>query len=106
MSRSGGAEVVFLGSRLHRKDRRRWRRVEVQALGHGPFYIPGRIPRSRKNQESGFFLLRCGGRHVGQAAAEIRAFRKPNVYDGKGIRYRGEQVIQKAGKLGGPGAAG
>jgi len=42
---------------------------------------------------------------VGQVAAEIRAFRKPNVYDGKGIRYRDEQVIQKAGKLGGPGAA-
>ena len=36
---------------------------------------------------------------------EIRSFRKPNVYDGKGIRYRDEQVIQKAGKLGGPGAA-
>ncbi len=43
---------------------------------------------------------------VGQAAAKIRALRKPNVYDGKGIRYRNEQVIQKAGKLGGPGAAG
>ena len=42
---------------------------------------------------------------VGQVAAEIRAFRKPNVYDGKGIRYKDEQVIQKAGKLGGPGAA-
>ena len=42
---------------------------------------------------------------VGQAAAEIRKFRKPNVYDGKGIRYNNEQVIQKAGKLGGPGAA-
>ncbi len=41
---------------------------------------------------------------VGQAAAEIRKFRKPNVYDGKGIRYNNEQVIQKAGKLGGPGA--
>jgi len=41
---------------------------------------------------------------VGQAAAHIRALRKPNVYDGKGIRYNDEQVIQKAGKLGGPGA--
>ena len=41
---------------------------------------------------------------VGQTAAEIRKFRKPNVYDGKGIRYKDEQVIQKAGKLGGPGA--
>lgn len=38
---------------------------------------------------------------VGQVAAKIRAFRKPNVYDGKGVRYRGEQVLQKAGKLGG-----
>jgi len=38
---------------------------------------------------------------VGQVAAEIRKLRKPNVYDGKGIRYKDEQVIQKAGKLGG-----
>lgn len=38
---------------------------------------------------------------VGQVAAEIRKLRKPRVYDGKGIRYKGELVIQKAGKLGG-----
>jgi len=38
---------------------------------------------------------------VGQVAAKIRALRKPNVYDGKGIRYKDEQVVQKAGKLGG-----
>jgi large subunit ribosomal protein L6 len=42
---------------------------------------------------------------VGQVAAEIRAIRKPNVYDGKGIRYKDEQVLQKAGKLGGQAAA-
>jgi large subunit ribosomal protein L6 len=41
---------------------------------------------------------------VGQVSANIRKFRKPNVYDGKGIRYKNEQVIQKAGKLGGPGS--
>jgi large subunit ribosomal protein L6 len=41
---------------------------------------------------------------VGQTAAKIRAFRKPNVYSGKGIRYKGEHVLHKAGKLGGPGA--
>ncbi len=35
---------------------------------------------------------------VGQAAAEIRAFRPPEPYKGKGIRYRGEQVRRKAGK--------
>jgi len=42
---------------------------------------------------------------VGHAAARIRKFRKPNAYDGKGIRYQNEQVSLKAGKLGGPGAA-
>ncbi len=35
---------------------------------------------------------------VGQTAAEIRAFRPPEPYKGKGIRYAGEQVKRKAGK--------
>lgn len=35
---------------------------------------------------------------VGQAAAEIRAFKKPEPYKGKGIRYSGEVVRRKAGK--------
>ena len=35
---------------------------------------------------------------VGQVAAEIRSFRKPEPYKGKGIRYIGEQVRRKAGK--------
>ena len=35
---------------------------------------------------------------VGQTAADIRAWRKPEPYKGKGIRYKGEQIIRKAGK--------
>ncbi|PID70777.1 50S ribosomal protein L6 [bacterium DOLZORAL124_38_8] len=35
---------------------------------------------------------------VGQVAAEIRSFRKPEPYKGKGIRYKGEFVFRKAGK--------
>jgi large subunit ribosomal protein L6 len=31
-------------------------------------------------------------------AAEIRGFKKPEPYKGKGIRYIGEQVRRKAGK--------
>lgn len=38
---------------------------------------------------------------VGQAAARIRAVRKPEPYKGKGIRYAGEQVRRKEGKSGG-----
>jgi len=35
---------------------------------------------------------------VGQAAAEIRAFRPPEPYKGKGVRYTDEQVVRKAAK--------
>ncbi|MGI9597810.1 MAG: 50S ribosomal protein L6 [Acidimicrobiales bacterium] len=37
---------------------------------------------------------------VGQVAAEIRGYRKPEPYKGKGVRYVGERVIRKAGKAG------
>jgi large subunit ribosomal protein L6 len=35
---------------------------------------------------------------VGQVAANIRAIRKPEPYKGKGVRYRDERIIRKAGK--------
>ena len=35
---------------------------------------------------------------VGQVAAKIRAFRKPEPYKGKGIRFQGEEIRRKAGK--------
>ena len=37
---------------------------------------------------------------VGEVAAKIRSYRKPNPYTGKGIRYEGEWVRRKAGKTG------
>ena len=37
---------------------------------------------------------------VGQVAANIRKWRKPEPYKGKGIRYEGEHVRRKAGKAG------
>ena len=35
---------------------------------------------------------------VGQVAANIRAFRKPEPYKGKGIRYKNEQIVKKEAK--------
>ena len=35
---------------------------------------------------------------VGQAAAKIRSYKKPEPYKGKGIRYKGEYVLIKEGK--------
>lgn len=37
---------------------------------------------------------------VGQVAAEIRSFKKPEPYKGKGIKYVDERIIRKSGKSG------
>ena len=37
-------------------------------------------------------------RQVGQVAAEIRSFRPPEPYKGKGVKYEGEQIRRKEGK--------
>jgi len=41
---------------------------------------------------------------VGQTAADIRRFRQPDAYKGKGVRYLGEHIRLKAGKAGSVGA--
>ncbi|MGB3643665.1 MAG: 50S ribosomal protein L6 [Mesorhizobium sp.] len=35
---------------------------------------------------------------VGQVAAEIREYREPEPYKGKGVRYEGEKIVRKEGK--------
>ena len=42
---------------------------------------------------------------VGQVAAKVRSYRKPEPYKGKGVRYVDEYVARKAGKAAGAGAA-
>jgi large subunit ribosomal protein L6 len=66
------------------------------------------VPAARGNTEPARFII-CGPdkQAVGQFAAEIRKLRKPEPYLGKGIRYVGERVRRKAGKVfagGGSGA--
>lgn len=53
---------------------------------------PNRIIVSGINKES-----------VGAMAANIRSFREPEPYKGKGIKYEGEHVRRKIGKAGGKG---
>ncbi len=43
-------------------------------------------------------LKRHDKQPVGQFAAELRRARPPEPYKGKGVRYVGEVVVQKAGK--------
>jgi large subunit ribosomal protein L6 len=41
---------------------------------------------------------------VGQVAADIRGFRPPEPYKGKGVKYEGEYIRRKAGKAAGAGS--
>ncbi|MBU2512445.1 50S ribosomal protein L6 [bacterium] len=45
-------------------------------------------------------LTSCDKQVLGQTAAEIRKYRPPEPYKGKGILFEGEQIIRKAGKAG------
>ena len=53
---------------------------------------------SERNQNPRITLESCDKQLVGQVAAKIRSFRKPEPYKGKGIKFRGEQIRRKAGK--------
>jgi len=49
-------------------------------------------------QQTQIFVKGIDKQLVGQVAADIRQWRKPEPYKGKGIRYVDERVIRKAGK--------
>ncbi len=57
-------------------------------------------PTARGNSEPAKLSVSgCDKQMVGQFAAELRKLRKPEPYLGKGIRYAGEQIRRKAGKV-------
>jgi len=53
-----------------------------------------------KVQRTAITVLGIDKEAVGQTAALIRGFRKPDAYKGKGVRYKGERIRLKAGKAG------
>ncbi len=48
--------------------------------------------------ENKIFVEGCDKQLVGETAAQIRRFRKPEPYKGKGIRYVDERIVLKEGK--------
>ncbi|ADC89388.1 ribosomal protein L6 [Thermocrinis albus DSM 14484] len=54
-------------------------------------------------KENKIYVSGIDKQRVGQVAAEIRSFRKPDPYKGKGIRYEGEVLKLKPGKAAGKG---
>ena len=65
------------------------------------FYIPDDLKvetKMEKGQNPSIRLEGIDKQLIGQVAAKIRSFRKPEPYKGKGIRYKGEEIRRKAGK--------
>ena len=69
---------------------------EIQLLL--PAEVKAEVPDVKKGENPKLVLKSCDKQLVGQVAAKIRSFRKPEPYKGKGIKYAGEQLRRKAGK--------
>lgn len=68
------------------------------------FYVPDEVKvatESKKGQPPLVTLESIDKQLIGQVAAKIRAFRKPEPYKGKGVRFKGEEIRRKAGKTAG-----
>ena len=86
-------------------------RVDVQgqlltfALGYShdiqlllPAEVKAEAAQVRKGENPVLILRSIDKQLLGQVAAKIRSFRKPEPYKGKGIKFVGEQLRRKAGK--------
>ena len=68
------------------------------------FVVPGEVKVTTETEKGKNPKIRLEGidkQLVGQVAAKIRAFRKPEPYKGKGVRYSDEIIRRKAGKTAG-----
>ncbi len=68
------------------------------------FAIPNEVKLStemKKGSNPAIVLESNDKQLIGQIAAKIRAFRKPEPYKGKGVLFKGEEIKRKAGKTAG-----
>ncbi len=66
------------------------------------FPIPQGIKVEIPGDSKGTIIILSGAdkEKMGQTAAKLRGYRPPEPYGGKGVRYQGEKVREKAGKAG------
>ncbi|GAB4245363.1 MAG: 50S ribosomal protein L6 [Saprospiraceae bacterium] len=65
------------------------------------FYVPDEVKVTASQEKGKNPIVRLESHDkqlLGQVAAKIRSFRKPEPYKGKGIRFVGEELRKKAGK--------
>ena len=88
-------EIVGVGMKASVKER-----VLTLSLGftHPIAYPFGKDVEIKCPKPTSITITGADKQRVGQTAAEIRSFMKPEPYKGKGIRYLGEHVRRKQGK--------
>jgi large subunit ribosomal protein L6 len=66
------------------------------------FPLPQGIKADVPGDSKGTIIILTGAdkEKMGETAAKLRSFRPPEPYGGKGVRYQGEKVREKAGKAG------
>ena len=95
-------EIIGVGYRVNCKPKE----VELHLGYSHPIHFPlpeGVTAASEQDRQTKATVLTLNGidkQVVGQVAANIRRLRKPEPYKGKGVRYKGEQILRKAGKSG------
>jgi large subunit ribosomal protein L6 len=70
-------------------------------FSHPVVYIPPTGVTVAFDKQTTVLVSGADKEAVGQAAANIRGFRPPEPYHGKGVRYSDEHISTKAGKTGG-----
>ncbi|MDY6122354.1 MAG: 50S ribosomal protein L6 [Porphyromonas sp.] len=68
------------------------------------FQLPKEITvetKSERNKNPLIILQSVDKQLLGQVCSKIRSFRKPEPYKGKGVKFEGEQIRRKSGKVAG-----
>ena len=92
-------EVVGVGFKAESKDQ-----ILELHVGYSHdivFQVPREVnveARTERRSNPIITLTSADKQLIGQVAAKIRSFRKPEPYKGKGIKFVGEQLRKKAGK--------
>ena len=88
-------ELVGVGYRAAAKDN-----VVTLSLGFShpiEYILPEGVVAETPNNTT-IILKGIDKQRIGQVASEIRAFRPPEPYKGKGVKYAGEQIVRKEAK--------
>ncbi len=90
-------EIVGVGYRADMKGKNLLLNI---GFSHPILFVPPEGIKITINNKQGteFTVSGIDKELVGDCAAKIRSFKKPEPYKGKGIRYKGEYVPKKAGK--------